>query len=61
MFNKENLCKFTPTEIEEGSSALLNQMTLKEKVWLLNGNWNMIYNGIRYKIFITLSQLQPTD
>jgi len=51
MFNKENLCKLTPTKIEERSSTLLNQMTLKEKVWLLNGNWYMISNGIRYKNF----------
>ncbi len=49
MFCKENLCKLHPTEIEERSSALLNQMTLKEKVWLLNGNWPMISNGIQYK------------
>ena len=51
MFQKENQCTLTPTEIEEKATNLHNQMTLKEKVWLLNGNWNMISNGIRYKNF----------
>ena len=51
MFQKENLCTFTPAEIEDKATNLHNQMTLKEKIWLLNGNWNMITNGIRYKNF----------
>jgi beta-glucosidase len=51
MFNKENHCKLKPDEIIKRSASALNQMTLKEKVWLLNGNWQMLENGIRYKNF----------
>jgi len=51
MFLKENQCTLSPTEIETKATTLLKQMTSKEKVWLLNGNWNMIINGIRYKNF----------
>jgi len=51
MFLKENQCTLSPTEIETKATTLLKQMTLKEKVWLLNGNWNMIINGIRYQNF----------
>ncbi|MCG7584351.1 glycoside hydrolase family 3 protein [Photobacterium sp. OFAV2-7] len=35
--------------IEEKTESLLSQMTLKEKVWLLNGNWKMIENVSKYK------------
>jgi len=51
MFNKGNQCTLTSVEIEEQAATLLDQMTLKEKIWLLNGNWHMISNGIRFKNF----------
>ena len=49
MFKKEHQCTLTPDEVGEKATALLGQMTLKEKVWLLNGNWDSITNMIRYK------------
>jgi len=49
MFNKEARCTLSRAEIEQKATGLLSQMTLKEKVWLLNGNWNMVTNQIRYK------------
>ncbi len=47
MFNK-NTCTLSRAEIEQKANALLGQMTLKEKVWLLNGNWDMLGNQLRY-------------
>ena len=49
MFHKENTCSMTREEIEQTASNLLKRMTLKEKVWKLNGNWDMIGNQIKYK------------
>lgn len=49
MFNKENDCTLTREQIDERAQALLVQMTLKEKVWMLNGNWDTLWNMIRYK------------
>ncbi|MEJ5311217.1 MAG: glycoside hydrolase family 3 C-terminal domain-containing protein [Anaerolineae bacterium] len=49
MFNKESKCTLSPAEIEERAGEILRIMTLKEKVWLLNGNWDMVANQIRYK------------
>lgn len=49
MFNKESKCRLSRTEIDLQAQSLLSQMTLKEKVWLLNGNWDMLTNQIRYK------------
>jgi beta-glucosidase len=48
MFHKDN-CTLTKAEIESQAQALLDQMTLKEKVWLLNGNWHMLSNLIQHK------------
>jgi len=48
MFNKESRCTLSHTEIEQRADELLKQMTLKEKVWLLNGNWDMIINQMKY-------------
>lgn len=39
----------TREEIEQTASNLLKRMTLKEKVWMLNGNWDMVSNQFRYK------------
>ncbi len=49
MFNKEARCALSRAEIEQKANETVKQMTLKEKVWLLNGNWNMVTNQIRYK------------
>ena len=49
MFKKENQCTLTPEKINKKAAALLKKMTLKEKVWLLNGNWDPMVNMIRYK------------
>ncbi|MFK0573140.1 beta-glucosidase [Endozoicomonas sp.] len=35
--------------IKNKASQALDQMTLKEKVYLLNGNWNVLQNSIKYK------------
>ena len=49
MFNKETKCTLPRAEIEQKANETLGQMTLKEKVWLLNGNWDMVANQIKYK------------
>lgn len=48
MFHREN-CTLTEAEIEEQAAALLSLMRLKEKVWLLHGNWDPTANQVRYK------------
>ncbi len=48
MFKKETKCTLSRAEIEQKANELLGQMTLKEKVWLLNGNWDMVANQIKY-------------
>jgi beta-glucosidase len=48
MFKKEAKCTLSRAEIEQKASETLGQMTLKEKVWLLNGNWDMVGNQIKY-------------
>lgn len=49
MFNKEARCTLSRAEIEQKANDILKQMTLKEKVWLLNGNWNMVTNQLKHK------------
>jgi beta-glucosidase len=49
MFSKESKCTLSRAEIDEKAQSLLSQMTLKEKVWLLNGNWDMLTNQVKYK------------
>jgi beta-glucosidase len=49
MFKKEKVCNLTREQIDEKSESLLKQMTLKEKVWMLNGNWNPVANFFKYK------------
>lgn len=49
MFHKESACAMTREEVEQAAHNLLNRMTLKEKVWMLNGNWDMISNQLKYK------------
>ncbi|HQE91172.1 MAG TPA: glycoside hydrolase family 3 C-terminal domain-containing protein [Anaerolineae bacterium] len=48
MFNKETKCTLSRAEIAHKADEILGQMTLKEKVWLLNGNWDMVNNQIKY-------------
>jgi beta-glucosidase len=49
MFKKESKCSLSRSEIEQKANDALKQMTLKEKVWLLNGNWDMFTNQIKHK------------
>ncbi|MGG3308367.1 glycoside hydrolase family 3 C-terminal domain-containing protein [Paenibacillus lautus] len=47
MFNKQST--LTDQQIHEKANALLKEMSLKEKVWMLNGNWDPIENGVQYE------------
>ncbi len=47
MFKKDD-CTLSREQVEEKAQALLEQMTLKEKVWMLNGNWDPIDNFQKY-------------
>jgi beta-glucosidase len=49
MFKKETKCLLSRSEIEQRAHDTLKQLSLKEKVWLLNGNWDMLTNQIKYK------------
>lgn len=48
MFKKDN-CTLNREQVEEKAQALLEQMTLKEKVWLLNGNWDPLANLVNHQ------------
>lgn len=48
MFKKDN-CTLNRQQVEEQAQALLEQMSLKEKVWMLNGNWNPTDNFVKYQ------------
>jgi beta-glucosidase len=48
MFKKDN-CTLSREQVEQKAQALLEQMTLKEKVWMLNGNWDPIGNFEKYQ------------
>jgi beta-glucosidase len=45
---KKDACTLNREEVEEKAQGLLRQMTLKEKVWMLNGNWDMVDNFQKY-------------
>jgi len=49
MFKKESKCTLSRSAIEQKAQDTLKQLTLKEKVWLLNGNWDMLTNQLKYK------------
>ncbi|MDO9084929.1 MAG: glycoside hydrolase family 3 C-terminal domain-containing protein [Anaerolineaceae bacterium] len=49
MFRKDSTCTMTREEIEQTANNLLQRMTLKEKVWMLNGTWDMVNNQLKYK------------
>lgn len=46
MFGKDRSCKLTKDEINDRVENLLKDLTLQEKVLMLNGNWD----GIRYTL-----------
>ncbi len=48
MFHKESKCTLSRSEIEQRANAALQQMSLKEKVWLLNGNFDVLTYTIKY-------------
>ncbi len=48
MFKKDQ-CTLSREEIDAKAESLLKQLTLKEKVWMLNGNWDLLVNTIRHK------------
>lgn len=48
MFKKDN-CTLNRQQIQEKAQALLAQMTLKEKVWMLNGNWDPMGSFEKYQ------------
>ncbi len=48
MFKKDN-CTLSREQVEEKAQALLEQMTLKEKVWMLNGNWDPVGNAQKHE------------
>lgn len=47
MFNVQ--CSLTEAEINAEAESLLQQMCLKEKVFLLSGNWNMVKDIVMHK------------
>jgi beta-glucosidase len=49
MFNKEATCILSRSDVEQTAALILEQMTLKEKVWMLNGNWDMLSNQLKHK------------
>ena len=48
MFHKNN-CTMTEEQIQAKAEALLAKMSLKEKVFLISGNWAMLRDSIKYK------------
>jgi beta-glucosidase len=48
MFKKDD-CTLSREQVEEKAQALLEQMTLKEKVWMLNGNWDPVGSFVEYQ------------
>lgn len=48
MFRKDD-CTLSRQQVEEKAQALLAQMTLKEKVWMLNGNWDPMGSFEKYQ------------
>lgn len=49
MFRKDAKCDLTRDQIEQKASSALRKMSLKDKVWMLNGNWDTINNQRKYK------------
>lgn len=49
MFGKDQQCSLSPEQITNRVTSLMVKMTLKEKVRLLNGNWDVVRNTIKHK------------
>ena len=49
MFNKASKCRLSPAEIEQKADFLPLPNRPQRKVWLLNGNWDILANQIKYK------------
>jgi beta-glucosidase len=49
MFGKERECTLTREQIYKRAEVLLGELTLKEKIWMLNGNWDPLRNMNRHK------------
>ena len=49
LFGKETTCTLTRDEIQARVEQLLKDMSMKEKVLLLNGNWDLVRNAVKYK------------
>jgi beta-glucosidase len=49
MFGKEQECRLSRQEIDARVAELMGRMSLKEKVLLLNGHWDVVRNQIKYK------------
>ncbi|MFW5683639.1 MAG: beta-glucosidase family protein [Spirochaetota bacterium] len=47
MFGKDD-CTLSREQVEERVETLLGNLKLKEKVWLLNGNWDIVRNQVKY-------------
>jgi beta-glucosidase len=48
MFHQDK-CILSRQQIEQKAAATVSKMTLKEKVWMLNGNWDMLANQLQHK------------
>ena len=42
-------CNLSEKEINEKAKELIAKMSVKEKVFLLSGNWQMMRDSIKYK------------
>ncbi len=59
MFKKDD-CTLSREQIEAKAQALLEQMTLQEKVWMLNGNWDPIDNAVKYQNMYNPTPIETT-
>lgn len=48
VFGKDKQCALSREQVEEKAQALLSRMTLEEKVFMLSGNWDVIFSAIRH-------------
>ena len=57
---KKDACTLSREQVEEKAQALLEQMTLKEKVWMLNGNWDPIDNFQKHENMYNPTPIKTT-
>lgn len=60
MFNKSKTCKLSQEQVNKQASDLINKLTLKEKIWMLHGNWNLLSNIFRYRNFYNPVAIETT-